>query len=275
MEPVKVDLRKGWLELPEKMTDIQLPLVQRRGTTHKHPCVKEEVIITTNHFLAKIPQLPKVLYNYAVTTTRVVKKDGKATPPKKLPKDLKIKIIRYACTQIKIAFQKKTNKIVGLVSDFAATAWATDRIEKVFEGLEFVYAADEIPEAGGSGEFSVKFEATGGNIRTDGLGPILENLQQQLTHMPNKMERVDAISAAYNVMLKNLGEGRYLPLGRSALILIPELDGIALGEGLVNWSGLSVNYNFGWKPYLNIDRKLCIFKLKLYFWFFMLFLLHS
>ena len=202
-----------------------------------------------------------MLYNYDVKVTRAVNavkgKDGKPNPPpKKLPEDIKIKILRYACDQIKSLIYNSKKIKVGLVTDFNAIAWSTHKIEELTDNqLQFEFTEAEIPGLEGTGSFLVTFEATPGNIDTSGLPQVLKNLRESLLSTPEEKKRIDSISVAYNIMLKNLGESRYLPLGRSSLIKIPDNDGIKLGGGLMNWPGLSVSYNFGWKPFVNIDRK--------------------
>ena len=250
-----------WKDLADKQECIRLPIYHDRGTDHA--LVKEKVFITTNHFLANIPEIPPVLYNYDVKVTPVVKmvKGSKSRPVKPLSKDLKTKILRYACKQIN---SKKAR--IGLFTDFNDVAWSTRRIEELTDNqLQFEFTAAEIPEVEGSGSFLVTFQATAGNIDTSGLSQILRNLRQSLLDTPEEKDRVSAISAAYNIMLKNLGEGRYLPLGKSALIKLPGSDGTYLGDGLINWPGLSVSYNFGWKPFVNIDSTSILIFLDSYF----------
>jgi eukaryotic translation initiation factor 2C len=46
---------------------------------------------------------------------------------------------------------------------------------------------------------------------------------------------------------------RFTPVGRASFFPTPRNDGHLLGGGLVNWTGFSLIFNFGWKPFVNVD----------------------
>jgi len=122
---------------------------------------------------------------------------------------------------------------------------------------------NDLEDEAGDGTFRVTLTPVEGVINTAELG-IVNDLVKKMSMIPiasqaAMMAKIVVLSKAYNTMLKSLGNGSYLPVGRS-LIKFPDPrsqhpDGYSLGGGLVNWSGASVIYNFGWKPYINVDSK--------------------
>lgn len=65
------------------------------------------------------------------------------------------------------------------------------------------------------------------------------------------------IKQVYNILMKNLGNSSYIPVGRSGLLrkeLTPTEDNY-LGQGMMNWTGASLVCTLGtsWKPFINVD----------------------
>jgi hypothetical protein len=175
----------------------------------------------------------------------------------KLPWNMRIKVLERACHLLKAeheGFHHGPN--IGVIPNFSDTIWSTSRLDNPTMSID-VEEGDLHDEDGpiGDGTIRIFLTPTEGFTNTIGLGDYLNGLKSQEGLPEETMVEIRRTILIYNNMLKSLGNGNTLQIGKSSLITIPEGDGDSLGQGLVNWTGASVIYNFGWKPYINVDRK--------------------
>jgi hypothetical protein len=61
------------------------------------------------------------------------------------------------------------------------------------------------------------------------------------------------VERIYNIALKTPALRDYTPVGRASFYPTPAGNGFFLGGGLESWTGFSLTYTMGWKPFVTVD----------------------
>ncbi|CAG7726410.1 unnamed protein product [Allacma fusca] len=231
----------------------------------------KEVNVVLNHFPVKI-KFPKTIYHYRVDINRILqsKPDQKNQPEKKsgknsrrgnisgggdmktmLPTDLRKKILLHLIPVL----QEKYGRSYGIISDFSAALYSTQRLETASYGMEFTVPGASVGEE--ESQFQVVISATTEIIDTTNLAIDVNNMQGQLVSADLvNLERV------YSVLMRCINLSKYTPMRRTDLIDYTT-EPHPLGGGVVSFPGYNVLLPLanGWKKFINIEiSNLAVYK---------------